>query len=452
MGAITRIQEAGVVSGGLVNSIGVSFEEPTTPGDLLIALISTTNIGATVSTMPSGWVEAVHRYDTSGNYVIIAYCANAPLTTTNVTFGLNEFSWAVLVIAEYAGVDPSSPLDQTNSALGSGIAISGDITTTFSDTLVIVGLSGTFPAFTSPATNGFTLLIESSYGNSDEIHSGYLELSTVGAGTYSTSMLENGSFCTGVIANFRSAPVVFNAQVALQPGSFLTIANLQFGISDLQSQAIVIANTLYQTSAVLIQLSATSQQGIAFSISATFTTTLGIPVTGQVILYNGMTILSSSLIDVTDTATWVVDGLSIGQHSLTATYVGDSNYLAYQTVPLIHNVVSPTTGIAGVGSSRHDKVKRLINFLSSIPTDPSTAVSYIISVGGIVVNGSTTQTLNFSPTGPVKGVYVGGAAVVSAQQLQWRICYNPITSSCPTSLGNLDNNPYQWTIIREGQW
>lgn len=68
--------------------------------------------------------------------------------------------------------------------------------------------------------------------------------------------------------------------------------------------------------------------------------------------------------------------------------------------------------LVGALAVRAASVRRVIKFLSVIPTDPATPVTEIFGQGGVSIGGSATYGTTYSPPIRSAGTVVGGSAVV----------------------------------------
>ena len=95
-----------------------------------------------------------------------------------------------------------------------------------------------------------------------------------------------------------------------------------------------------------------SASGQTVTFTATVSTTGTLAPTGNVNFYDGVTLLGSTAITGSKTATYSTSSLAVGSHNITATYVGDINYVtststalaqveqAAATALLLHSVMS----------------------------------------------------------------------------------------------------------------
>jgi hypothetical protein len=89
-------------------------------------------------------------------------------------------------------------------------------------------------------------------------------------------------------------------------------------------------------------------------------------------------------------------------------------YLSISSVD-VSQVANIYSQIELVQASNNPNLKNVINFLSRIPTDPSTSVSTFYGSGGIKLSGSATSSIAFDATSSStrQGVFVGGSAPVT---------------------------------------
>ena len=190
------------------------------------------------------------------------------------------------------------------------------------------------------------------------------------------------------------------------------------GIRPRQASASWGSTTTFSASGVLVliasiyQNSPTSPLGVSFSLIVTFSNGSAplTHVTGQVVFNNNGTPVGTASVDATGIVNWIFNNLAIGSHTLDANYLGNASYPPFQTPPVFHEVTSPATSII---NPRQTKVHQVINFLSSIPTDPSTNVSYMTTWGGILVGGSIVSNAIYSQVETISGVKIGGSAIIT---------------------------------------
>jgi FG-GAP repeat. len=161
--------------------------------------------------------------------------------------------------------------------------------------------------------------------------------------------------------------------------------------------------TNYQNNNVSIYLSQTAPTltltsaspsvftGSSVIITAKTTTASGVAPTGTVTLMNGSASLGQQTLDASGQATFSLTNLSTGQHSLSATYSGDSNFTAATSAALTQSIS---------------------DFQVSVPT-----ASQTVTAGGVA-----TYTLNVTPAGGLTG-----SVTVTCSQLPTLTTCDPVT-------------------------
>jgi hypothetical protein len=204
---ITRVQAAN----GTANSqpsITVNWPHPTTAGNLLVAVISGSNVTAIGPfTPPAGWLLAT---SSQGNniHAAIYYYPNCPGGRTAETFAVARFPDLTLQLLEYSGIALSSPLDKTaygGADTNSGTVQTGTTANTVqSKELIITALcTMTQTDFTSP-TNSFVKV--SALNVLWDLTTATFERIVSVPGTYGHSADVGGQTqWVGVVATFRSS-------------------------------------------------------------------------------------------------------------------------------------------------------------------------------------------------------------------------------------------------------
>jgi glucose/arabinose dehydrogenase/chitodextrinase len=149
------------------SSVSVTYPAAQTAGNTNVVAVGWNSATASVSSVADGkgnvYQLAAPLTRGSGLSQAIYYAkgiVGAPAAGNSVTV---TFSGAVpfadLRVAEYAGIDPANPVDQTASASGTGVAASsGNVTTTAAKELLF-GAGMTTGTFTGPATGYTTRII-----------------------------------------------------------------------------------------------------------------------------------------------------------------------------------------------------------------------------------------------------------------------------------------------------
>lgn len=209
--AITRVQE--ISSFGNSATASCTYGTATTAGNLLIGVATQHEGSTSTTTLPTNWNYATSDNDGNGDFILIMYYPNAPSTTSvSISWDGNTFRWT-MYLAEYSGIVATSPLDQSNTGTNSTTPTSGSITTSYPNSVVIVGFSTVSSQTFSSPTNSFTIVDQQSSGAS-----AYLEYIATSSGTYSTTCSDGGTGANGVIANFIGSSPLSNLWDRLEHG------------------------------------------------------------------------------------------------------------------------------------------------------------------------------------------------------------------------------------------
>jgi PKD repeat protein len=207
---LTRTQSVSVKTDD-IPSISATWPLPTQAGNVLVAVISASNITAIGPFMPpAGWVLA-KDYEWNNIHTAIYYYPNCPAGRSTETFTVARFPDMTLFLAEYTWVT-ATPLDQTafdgdNFAPAGGALRTGTTGTTAQASEVAVSALTTYAttSFTAP-TNGFVELSDQS-ATFDPLTTAVHEKILTATGTTGHSATQTGTGqWVGVIATFKAAP------------------------------------------------------------------------------------------------------------------------------------------------------------------------------------------------------------------------------------------------------
>ncbi|MGA9800313.1 MAG: IPT/TIG domain-containing protein, partial [Terriglobales bacterium] len=138
-------------------SVAVTFTTAQTLGNLNIVVVGWNDTTSTVSTVTDSrgntYTLAIGPTTGTGLSQSIYYAKNIAAGTNTVTVTFNKAAAFVDIRAlEYSGLNPTSPLDQTAGAAGSGTTASSGAATTVSANELIFGAGMTAAAFTGAVT------------------------------------------------------------------------------------------------------------------------------------------------------------------------------------------------------------------------------------------------------------------------------------------------------------
>ncbi|MDP9128040.1 MAG: NHL repeat-containing protein, partial [Pseudomonadota bacterium] len=210
-------------SGSSVSSLGATFSTGNTPGNLIIAFvrISATTAPTSVTDLAgNSYTLATSRTQVSDNHSIYIYYAKNISTYSggsNVVTANFAASNAhpYIAIYEYAGLDPTSPLDKSaaNFANGTTAASSGaTATTTAANELVFVGV-GTPTSFTGTvaSTAGFTMLKNNTVDNNAAAEAEIVSSTGAYTGTMTLSTTASWSAAVATFKASATSPQIFVA-------------------------------------------------------------------------------------------------------------------------------------------------------------------------------------------------------------------------------------------------
>jgi hypothetical protein len=210
-----------------------------------------------------------------------------------------------------------------------------------------------------------------------------------------------------------------------KPGSVLTV-NPTFGTYFTRSSSGYLSlvegmRTYRQPSVQAAPTSTTLTSSLnpsVFGNSVTFTAAValgggsGIP-TGSVSFFDGSTFLNAAPLNGASIATYTISTLTAGSHSITASYSGDSNFLASQSNPITQSVSQAGTSTTLSSSSFPSSVYgQLVAFTATVSSSsgvgtPTGLVQFQIDNGnpvGVGLSGAGTAT--YSPSSLPVGTHV----------------------------------------------
>jgi Putative Ig domain len=202
------LKQSNAAQGWATHQVSVSFPSSNTAGNLILAFVRMSTTYETVTVTDSArntYVEAAaqtQNSDSSQIHLFYAKNVKAGSNTVTATFSsTNTHPW--LATFEYAGLNPSNPLDRKASSQGrSAIASSGITSSTSSPNELIFagfGFSASYAGSQSPGV-GFTLL-RNDQGTSPAATESKLATATGSFGaTFNLSSTVNWS---GIIATFK---------------------------------------------------------------------------------------------------------------------------------------------------------------------------------------------------------------------------------------------------------
>jgi hypothetical protein len=142
-------------------SVPITFSLAQTAGNLNVVAVGWNDTTSTVTSVSDSrgnvYVQAGTLVTGTGLRQALYYAKNVVGGTNTVTVAFNQAAAFVDVrILEYSGLDPTSPLDVTAGAAGSGTTANSGAATTTSANELVFGAGVTQSSFTAAGT-GFTL-------------------------------------------------------------------------------------------------------------------------------------------------------------------------------------------------------------------------------------------------------------------------------------------------------
>jgi hypothetical protein len=150
-------------------SVVVAYQHPQTAGNLNIVAVgwsdTTSSISSVTDARGNTYTRAVGPTTGTGVQQSIYYAKNIAGGGNKVKVTFSQAAdYPNVRILEYSGLDPTSPLDVTAAAAGSGTSASSGSATTTSANELIFGAGSTAHHFTAPGS-GFTKRLLNIYGN-----------------------------------------------------------------------------------------------------------------------------------------------------------------------------------------------------------------------------------------------------------------------------------------------
>jgi predicted outer membrane repeat protein len=315
-------------------------------------------------------------------------------------------------VSFYDGATPlgSAPLSGTTatfttSALGVGghsitAVYGGDANYATSASAPITQTVNPLPTTTSVATSG----TPSTFGTSVTF------TATVTSGATGNVTFKDGASTLGISALSGTTAAFTTSALSIGGHSITAVYGGETNYSGSTSPAITqTVNQAPTTTSV-----ATSGTPSVYGTAVTFTATVTSGATGTVTFYDGVTPLGTGTLSV-NTATLTTSALTAGPHTITAVYVGDTNYVS-STSPAITQTVSLASGGVAVGSSLNPSTYGdTVTFTASAATDATGSITFMDGVAalgnGTIVTGSATFATSSLGGGShnITAVYAGDA-------------------------------------------
>ncbi|OGZ67075.1 MAG: hypothetical protein A3D35_02810 [Candidatus Staskawiczbacteria bacterium RIFCSPHIGHO2_02_FULL_34_9] len=195
------------------SSVSAIWPNATTAGNLLVAVVSNGRDSGNQGNVngPTGWIRAVStNYSQNGGpRISIFYRYNAPSQTSTGNFTASGAGEAMsIVVAEYAGVLTSNPLDKTKSFSNQLTAypVTGTTQPTIQSYELVIGAIGSRGGNATDPTNGFSIVDQMNQGGNAG-NAILLQRLVYYTGPYVTGVhTASSNQAAGVIATFKMAP------------------------------------------------------------------------------------------------------------------------------------------------------------------------------------------------------------------------------------------------------
>lgn len=357
----------------------------------LTASASTATVGAPITftasvqptlnaTLPSGTVSFYDGTNLIGTGSLTSK-ATASLTTSTLTVGSHTVTAVYGGNGNYAGSTSPAYVE----------------TITLIPTTVALSASPSTAAYGTPIT--LTAQISSSSG------------STVSSGTVTFA---NGSTTLGssTVSSTGTASLVLSNLV---PGTYSLTATYSGSSTDgsATSAPLSITVTMLATSTSLSVSATSAMYGTSISATATVTDATGAPVfSGNVTFADGTTVLGNAALNSQGTATLSLGALSVGQHSITATFSGNADDASSTSSATGVSISQATTSLSLVASAGTVQLGNNVSFTATVTAGtqtPAPTGTVTFSDGTTIL--STTSLSSSSATYTTSALAAGVHAV-----------------------------------------
>jgi hypothetical protein len=286
----------------------------------------------------------------------------------------------------------SAAVGDFNGDGATDLAVANGISDTVSLLLNTQGTAMTVASSSNPSAWGqsvtFTTTVLASVSNGTAAPKGSV---TVKNGT---TVIGSGALVNGT----------FSLSTATLPVGADALSAVYSGDSNYQSRTLGLTQTVQSTGTSTALLSSANpsnpNQSVTFTATVTSNTT-GEP-TGRVTFLDGTSTLGTASVNGSGVATFSISTLSVGTHSITAAYGGDSNFNA-STSPLLSQAVQGNTSTALNSSANPSTESQSVMFTAAVssvdgiaPTGTVKFMDGTTPLGTSTLNGSSIATLSIS--------------------------------------------------------
>jgi hypothetical protein len=322
---------------------------------------------------------------------VVFYDGSTVLGTVALSGGVAHLSTSTLqagghtITAQYAGssiyLTSSTAIGQTvNKASTSTALVSSKNPSSFGQSVTFKGTVSSGEG--TPLSGGITF------------HDGTIALATVptvsGVATYTTSALTGGTHSI--------------------TGTYQGSNNYDKSTSSLVSQVV---HKVGSTTTVTASVNPSAyHQSVTFT--AKVTSAVGIP-SGTVTFKNGTVILATATLNASGVATHTMSSLTVGAHSITVAYAGDTNHVASASTGLAHTVNKASTKTAVTSSKNPSTHGTAVTFTATItPAFGGTATGTVTFKNGTTALGTGAVNASNKATFTTSTLAVGTHSITAS--------------------------------------
>jgi hypothetical protein len=376
-------------------------------------------------------------------------------------------------------VDAGNPVNLSSTLTTNGVAPTGTLTLRDGNTVIAtqtVTAAGTFPFSTttlSIGTHTLTMTYSGDANNATAVSPAITvvvqQAQTTTALTSSSNPSPLGQPVTLTATVSADNPGISGSVTFEDGGAVIGTGTVSGGIATLTTSAFSVGmnsltavysgdtNHATSTSPVLVeQITEVSTENLSSSINPTvtgvnvvFTATIaavgGIIPTGTVVFADGGTTIGTSPVGGTGSATFATSTLSVGSHTITATYSGDKND-APATATLIETIQNASTQISLTASSNPATYGTPETFTATILSNGGIATGTVTftdggtAIGTGTLNASGVATLTTSTLAPgahtIVANYPGDGKASASVSTPLTISVQELTTVAVTSSAN----------------
>lgn len=183
----------------------------------------------------------------------------------------------------------------------------------------------------------------------------------------------------------------------------------------------------------------------------TFSATVYAGATAPVTFFDGSTILGTGAVNAAGVATLTTSSLTIGSHSITATYAGDANYNSATSAVLVQVVGKISTIITLTESSPAQLLNGQVTFTAVVTAPIPTPTGTVTFMDGTTVLGTAALSAN---GGVIVSLTAGNAAFttgsLSTGDHQITAVYSGDNSFSTSTSAPMDNVVEDFTVVNSG--